>query len=56
MKRITCCLSAVLTFLLFLTGPVTQSFAADPIILGVPHLSRVFRGKGRACLCKHGRG
>ena len=51
MKRITCCLSAVLTFLLFLTGPVTQSFAADPIILGVPTSLGFLEGKeGLACV------
>ncbi|HIJ19677.1 MAG TPA: ABC transporter substrate-binding protein, partial [Deltaproteobacteria bacterium] len=51
MKRITCCLSAVLTFLIFLTGPVTQSHAADPIILGVPTSLGFLEGKeGLACV------
>ena len=51
MKRVACCLSIVFALLLFLTGPVGQSLAADPIILGVPTSLGFLEGKeGLACV------
>ena len=51
MKRVACCLSVVFALLLFLTGPVGQSLAADPIILGVPTSLGFLEGKeGLACV------
>ena len=51
MKRVACCLSALLTFLLFLSVPVSRSFAAEPIILGVPTSLGFLEGKeGLACV------
>ena len=51
MKRIACCLSVLLTFLLFLTGSVHPSYAVEPIILGVPTSLGFLEGKeGLACV------